>query len=54
MGRSVIGICALIGMTIGGFVPDLWGASGLSLAALVFSAAGGVAGVWVGARLSET
>jgi len=53
MGRSVIGICALVGMTIGGFVPELWGASGLSLAALVFSAAGGVAGVWVGARLSE-
>ena len=54
MGRSVIGICALIGMTIGGFVPDLWGASSLSLASLVFSAAGGVAGVWLGARLSES
>jgi hypothetical protein len=31
----------------------LWGASGLSLSSLVFGAAGGLAGVWLGARISE-
>jgi hypothetical protein len=54
MGRSVIGICAMVGLTIGGFVPDLWGASSLGASSLLFSAVGGVAGVWLGARISES
>jgi hypothetical protein len=53
VGRSAIGLCALVGMTVGGLVPALWGASSLSLSSLVFSAAGGVAGVWLGARLAD-
>ena len=53
MGRSAIGLFALVGMTLGGFVPALWGASSFSLSSLVFSAAGGVAGVWLGARLAD-
>ena len=53
MGRSAIGLCALIGLTIGGFVPELWGASSFSLSSLLFSALGGVAGVWFGARLAD-
>ena len=52
--RSATGICAFVGMTIGGFIPSLWGDSGLfSLASLVFSTAGGLAGVWAGARLAD-
>lgn len=53
MGRSAIGLCALVGTFVGGYVPVLWGASAFSLASLVFSAAGGAAGVWLGVRLSE-
>ena len=53
MGRSVIGLCAMAGMTVGGYLPDLWGASALSVGSLLFGAAGGLAGVWFGARLSE-
>ena len=53
MGRSGIGLCALGGMTVGGFVPELWGASALSLSSLLFSVVGGVAGVRVGARLAD-
>jgi hypothetical protein len=49
--RSVIGICATAGMIVGGYVPVLWGASSFSIVSLAFSAAGGAAGVWVGARL---
>ena len=53
MGRSVIGMCALVGLTVGGYVPVLWGASSFSLTSLLFGAAGGFAGVWFGARLSD-
>ena len=53
MGRSLIGLCATAGLFVGGYVPLLWGASSLSLQSIVFGVAGGVAGVWLGARLSN-
>jgi len=53
VGRSLIGFCALVGGTAGGFVPELWGASSFSLGSLVFSALGGIAGVWLGVRLAD-
>lgn len=53
MGRSVIGFCAMLGMTVGGFVPALWGDSGFSLMAVLFTAVGGVAGVWAGVRIAD-
>jgi hypothetical protein len=52
MGRSVIGLCVLVGSTIGSIVPSVWGASELGLTSLLFATVGGVAGVFVGARLS--
>ena len=53
MGRSVIGLCATVGLIVGGYVPELWGASSFSLSSLLFSALGGVAGVWLGTRLAD-
>ena len=53
MGRSVIMLCAAAGATVGGFVPDLWGGSSMSLASLAFAGIGGVAGIWFGARISS-
>ena len=53
MGRSVVGLCAIVGTIVGGFLPMLWGGSELGLASLLFSGLGGVAGVFVGARLSS-
>jgi len=53
MGRSALGLCALVGTFVGGYVPVLWGASAFSVTSLVFSAAGGAAGVWFGVRLSD-
>jgi hypothetical protein len=53
MGRSVIGICATLGMFVGGYVPELWGAGSFSLSSLLFSAVGGGVGIWVGARFAE-
>ncbi len=53
MGRSVIGFCALVGSTVGSFVPELWGESSISLASVLFALIGGVAGIWFGVRLSD-
>ena len=53
MGRTAIGMCSVIGMTVGGFVPELWGAGSFSLSSLLFSGVGGVAGIWLGARLAN-
>lgn len=53
MGRSVIGFCAMLGGTVGGFVPEIWGASSFSLASLVFGVLGGIAGVWFGVRIAD-
>jgi hypothetical protein len=49
--RSVTGLCIAFGTLAGGFVPELWGASGFSLVAVVTSALGGIAGLWAGLRL---
>lgn len=53
MGRSVIWLCVAVGSTIGGFVPAVWGGSALGVASLLLGAVGGVAGVFVGVRLSS-
>jgi hypothetical protein len=53
MGRSVIGLCAFVGTLVGGYVPEVWGASGFSVSSLLFGAVGGIAGVWLGFRISE-
>jgi phage tail tape-measure protein len=51
--RSVIGMCVAVGSIAGGYVPTLWGASDFSVMSLLFSGIGGIAGVWLGRRLSE-
>jgi hypothetical protein len=53
MGRSAIGLGAILGGTVGSYVPVLWGASSFSIVSLLFGAIGSVAGVLLGARLSE-
>ena len=51
--RSVIGLCTTFGLFVGGYVPVLWGASSFSAMSLLFSALGGIAGIWTGVRLSD-
>jgi uncharacterized membrane protein YeaQ/YmgE (transglycosylase-associated protein family) len=53
MGRSVIGLCGGFGTVVGGYVPELWGASGFSLTSLLFGLVGGVVGVWLGFRFAD-
>ncbi len=47
---SPIWIGVLVGSTIGGFVPELWGGDLLSLWGVLFSGVGGFVGLWLGAR----
>jgi outer membrane lipoprotein SlyB len=54
VGRSVIGLSAFAGMTLGGFLPSLWGASSFSLASVLFGVLGGVTGVVLGAQLADS
>jgi len=53
VGRSLIGFCAMVGLTAGSFAPSLWGGSSMSLSSILFGVIGGVAGVWFGARISD-
>jgi hypothetical protein len=53
MHRSVIGLCAAVGMLVGGYVPALWGAGSFSLQSFLFGIVGAAAGVWAGIRISE-
>ena len=52
--RSVTGMCVGFGTLVGGYVPALWGDSGFSLIAVVFGAVGGLAGLWIGLRVSSS
>ena len=49
--RSVMGLCIGMGSLAGSFAPALWGGSGFSLLAVVTTALGGLAGLWVGLKV---
>jgi hypothetical protein len=53
MGRGVIGMCAVFGSIVGGYVPTLWGASSLGMQSLLAGLLGGIAGIWLGVRVSD-
>jgi hypothetical protein len=53
VGRSIVGLCVVVGLTVGGYLPVAWGASAFSLSSIAFSLLGGLAGVWLGVRLSD-
>ena len=46
--RFRIWLGILIGSTIGGFIPELWGAGLLSYSSVLLSTAGALAGIWIG------
>lgn len=41
-----------VGLFIGSFLPMLWGAGEFSFSSIIFSSLGGLAGIWVGYKLS--
>ncbi|MGH2977638.1 MAG: hypothetical protein ACRDKC_04605 [Gaiellaceae bacterium] len=52
MDKRIMWIFVGVGMTVGGFVPLVWGGSALGVASLVFGSLGGVAGLWLAAKLT--
>ncbi|MFA6897071.1 MAG: hypothetical protein WCQ96_02190 [Patescibacteria group bacterium] len=49
----IIWLFLSIGSFIGGYLPSLWGAGMFSFSSIIFSTIGGLAGVWVGYKLSR-
>ncbi|MFZ2187641.1 MAG: hypothetical protein WAV46_03410 [Candidatus Moraniibacteriota bacterium] len=43
----------LIGSTLGGLVPLAWGESALSFSSIIFTALGGLLGIWLGFKMSR-
>lgn len=50
--RTRIWLGALIGSTIGGFIPDLWGTGLFSYSSVLLSGIGALAGLWLGYKMS--
>jgi uncharacterized membrane protein YeaQ/YmgE (transglycosylase-associated protein family) len=42
-----------VGSTIGGIIPELWGADMFSISSMVFSAVGAIIGIYIGFKLSQ-
>ncbi len=51
--KSLIYLCVAVLSTIGGLIPNLWGANFLSFSSVLLTAAGGFAGIWLGLKLSN-
>jgi uncharacterized membrane protein YeaQ/YmgE (transglycosylase-associated protein family) len=47
-------MCLVVGSTLGGFVPEAWGASGFGIASIIGSAIGAIVGVWAAVRISAS
>jgi hypothetical protein len=45
--RALIWVAILISSTIGGAIPELWGAEMLSFTSLLLSGIGGLVGLWI-------
>lgn len=51
--RSFIWFGLFVGSAIGSFIPELLGAGIFSFSSIMFSAIGGIAGIWLGFKLSQ-
>ncbi len=51
--KQLIWLGLFVGSTIGGLIPELWGAGMLSFSSILLSAVGGIAGIYGGLKLSD-
>lgn len=51
--KALIWVGLTVGSAIGGYLPALWGGDLISFSSVVFSAAGGIVGIWLGYRFGE-
>jgi uncharacterized membrane protein YeaQ/YmgE (transglycosylase-associated protein family) len=52
MEKRMLWMCLTVGSTVGGFIPEAWGASGFGVASIVGSVIGAIVGVLAAARIS--
>lgn len=43
----------IVGTTLGGLIPMLWGADFLSFSSFLFEALGGIVGIWIGYKIGS-
>ena len=53
MSKGIIGLMAGVGGTVGGYLPVLFGASGFGGWSILGAFVGGIAGIWVGYKMSQ-
>ena len=51
--KKLVWIFMIIGSTIGGFIPSLWGADIFSLFPLIFGSIGAIIGIYIGFKLTR-
>jgi len=51
--KTMIMIGLVVGSSLGGYIPSLWGDGGLSMASVLFGAIGGFLGIWGGYKVSR-
>jgi len=51
--KRLIWIGLFVGSSLGAYIPSLWGDSAFSLSSALFTAVGGLLGIWLGFRLGE-
>ena len=54
MEKRIVWMCLAGGSTLGGFVPEAWGASSFGVLSIAGSVVGAIVGVWVAARISAS
>ena len=52
MDRRVLWMCIAVGSTVGGLVPSLFGQGSFSIASMLGSVVGGIAGIWLAMRVA--
>ena len=52
MDRRIVWLFVAVGSTVGGLLPEVWGASAFGVASLAFATLGGIAGIWAALRLT--
>jgi uncharacterized membrane protein YeaQ/YmgE (transglycosylase-associated protein family) len=53
MGKNFIWLGMIVGTTVGGCVPTLWGDNFLSLTSILLTVVGGFVGIYLGYKLQE-